>query len=158
MKLVHWPLMGGLLHLVQGGGYWAGPHPAQAFPRCTKCNSPAHPSTASVPITVLLYVRCYAVLMCPLKGKSCCWMLQRAVRLLGHRLLERRRRRLDHWTMHLILLVVEMWVNSRNGNSHSRSFSVLDVGIPVESSYANNYISICLPSFTKYTVCSFTRI
>jgi len=21
MKLVHWPLMGGLLHLVQGGGY-----------------------------------------------------------------------------------------------------------------------------------------
>ena len=32
--------MGGLLHLVQRGGDWAGP---------------AHPSTASVPITVLLY-------------------------------------------------------------------------------------------------------
>ena len=31
MKLVHWPLM---LHLVQ-------PQPAQAPPRCTKCNSPA---------------------------------------------------------------------------------------------------------------------
>jgi len=25
MKLVHWPLMGGLLHLVQRGGDWAGP-------------------------------------------------------------------------------------------------------------------------------------
>jgi len=25
MKLVHWPLMGQLLHLVQRGGDWAGP-------------------------------------------------------------------------------------------------------------------------------------
>jgi len=25
MKLVHWPLMGGLLHLVQRGGAWVGP-------------------------------------------------------------------------------------------------------------------------------------
>ena len=40
MKLVHWPLMGGLLHLVQRGGDWAGPQRAQAPPRCTKCNSP----------------------------------------------------------------------------------------------------------------------
>jgi len=32
--------MGGLLHLVQRGGDWAGPQPAQAPPRCTKCNSP----------------------------------------------------------------------------------------------------------------------
>ena len=28
MKLVHLPLMGGLLHLVQRGGDWAGPQPA----------------------------------------------------------------------------------------------------------------------------------
>ena len=28
MKLVHWPVMGGLLHLVQRGGDWAGPQPA----------------------------------------------------------------------------------------------------------------------------------
>ena len=28
--------MGGLLHLVQRGGDWAGPQPAQAPPRCTK--------------------------------------------------------------------------------------------------------------------------
>jgi len=39
MYLVHWPLMGGLLHLVQRGGDWAGPQPAQAPPYCTKCNS-----------------------------------------------------------------------------------------------------------------------
>ena len=32
--------MGGLLHLVQRGGAWVGPQPAQAPPRCTKCNSP----------------------------------------------------------------------------------------------------------------------
>ena len=40
MKLVHWPLMGGPLHLVQRaerGGGWKGPQPAQA---CAKCNSP----------------------------------------------------------------------------------------------------------------------
>ena len=29
--LVHWPLMGGLLHLVQRGGDWAGPQPGQAL-------------------------------------------------------------------------------------------------------------------------------
>ena len=39
-KLVHWLLMGGLLHLVQQGGDWVGPQPAQAPPRCTKCNRP----------------------------------------------------------------------------------------------------------------------
>ena len=32
--------MGGLLHLVQRGGNWAGPQPAQGPLRCTKCNSP----------------------------------------------------------------------------------------------------------------------
>jgi len=29
MKSVHWPLMGGLLHLVQRGGDWAGPQAAR---------------------------------------------------------------------------------------------------------------------------------
>jgi len=29
MKLVYWPLIGGLLHLVQRGGEWAGPQPAR---------------------------------------------------------------------------------------------------------------------------------
>ena len=40
IKLVHWLLIGGLLHLVQRGGDCAGPQPAQAPPRCTKCSSP----------------------------------------------------------------------------------------------------------------------
>ena len=40
MKLVHWPLISGLLHLVQYGGDWVGPQPDQSPPRCTKCNSP----------------------------------------------------------------------------------------------------------------------
>ena len=49
MKLVHWLLMGGLLRLVQWGGDWAA-RPILAVPNVT-----AHRSTASVPITVLLY-------------------------------------------------------------------------------------------------------
>ena len=40
MKLVHWPVMGELLHLVQRGGDWVGPQPDEAPPRCTKCNCP----------------------------------------------------------------------------------------------------------------------
>jgi len=40
LKLVHLPLMGGLIHLVQQETDWAGPQPDQAAPRCTKCNSP----------------------------------------------------------------------------------------------------------------------
>ena len=56
MKLVHWPLMGGLLHLVERGGDWAGPQPAQARPRC-------------VPITVLMYNGpLYCVFNVPVKG------------------------------------------------------------------------------------------
>jgi len=50
MKLVHWPLMSGLLHLVQRRVDWAGPPAHQVVPNVT-----AHPSTANVPITVLLY-------------------------------------------------------------------------------------------------------
>jgi len=32
-------VIGGLLHLVQRGGDWARPQPAQVPPCCTKCNS-----------------------------------------------------------------------------------------------------------------------
>ena len=49
-KLVHWPLMGGLLHLVheEGSGLAAAPpSPLIAVPNVT-----SHPSTASVPIAV----------------------------------------------------------------------------------------------------------
>jgi len=55
MKLVHWPMMDGLLYLVQRRRYWVGIRVGvKAPPRCTKCIT-AHQSTASVPITVLLY-------------------------------------------------------------------------------------------------------
>jgi len=33
--------MDGLLHLLQQGGAWASCGPAQAHPRCNKCNSPS---------------------------------------------------------------------------------------------------------------------
>ena len=55
-KLVHWPLMDGLLQLVQQGGAWAGCGPAQSPSRCTKCNSPAVNGQCSLPITVLLWL------------------------------------------------------------------------------------------------------
>ena len=54
MKLVHWPLMGGLLHLAhseEGTGRGRSPaRPLLAVPNVT-----AHPSTTSVPITVLMF-------------------------------------------------------------------------------------------------------
>jgi len=52
MKLVHWPLMGELLHLVQRGGL--GGAAARPVPLAVP-NVTTHTSTASVPITVLLY-------------------------------------------------------------------------------------------------------
>ena len=67
MKLIHWPLMGGLLDLVQRGGTGRGPSPPR--PLLAVPNLTAHPSTASVPITVLM---CNSPLLCcfnvPIKG------------------------------------------------------------------------------------------
>ena len=61
---VVWLLMGGLLHLVQRGGTGRGrspPRPLLALPNAT-----AHPLTAGVPITVLLYCGpLLCDLMCP---------------------------------------------------------------------------------------------
>jgi len=59
-KLVHWPLMCGLLHFVQRGGDWARLQPAQAPPVTTR------PSTANVVYQssyCCIMVRCSAVLM-----------------------------------------------------------------------------------------------
>jgi len=53
MKLVYWPLIGGLLHLVQRGGDWWGGCPPRLL--LDVPNVTTHPSTASIPITVLLY-------------------------------------------------------------------------------------------------------
>jgi len=65
MELVHWPLAGGLLHLVQQEGDWAGPQPVQRpSPLLTVPNVTVHsPSTVNVPITLFS-----AFLMYPLKG------------------------------------------------------------------------------------------
>jgi len=60
MKLVHWPSIGGLLHLAQRGRYWVRPQPAQA-PLLAVPTVTAHPSTASLSITVLL---CNGPLLC----------------------------------------------------------------------------------------------
>jgi len=64
--LVHWPLMGGLLHLIQRGGAWAGCDPAQsplAVPNVT-----AHPSTASLPTSYysMWQYNCH----CTIKGST----------------------------------------------------------------------------------------
>jgi len=50
-------LMGGLLHLVQRGGDWAGCSPSAAppSPLLAVPNVTVHPSLASVPVAVLLY-------------------------------------------------------------------------------------------------------
>jgi len=61
IKLIHWPLMRGLLHLVQRGGDWAEPQPAQAPPR--RLAVPNVTAYLSMPVH-----RCSAVLMCPFKG------------------------------------------------------------------------------------------
>jgi len=53
-KLVHWPSMGGLLHLIQRGGAWAGCVPAHSPPCCTKCNSPPI-NGQCILFTLLLY-------------------------------------------------------------------------------------------------------
>ena len=67
MKLVHWPLMGGQLYLVQRGGDWVGPQPVQSSPCCTKCYS--LPINGQCTNFILLdVVCCCAVVMCPLQG------------------------------------------------------------------------------------------
>jgi len=53
MKLVHWPMMGRLLQLVQRGD-GAGPQPAQAVSGWTKCNSRPHR-----PVCISPYYMCY---------------------------------------------------------------------------------------------------
>ena len=57
--MVHRPLMGGLLHLVQQEGEWAGPQPVQSPPVT------AHPSAASVPTSY--YSRWHYNCLCTLK-------------------------------------------------------------------------------------------
>jgi len=68
MKLVHWPLMCGLLHLVQQGGAWAVCGPTHSPPCCTKCNSPPINGQCTNHCIAIMMVSCSAVLMWRLKG------------------------------------------------------------------------------------------
>ena len=67
--------MGGMLRLVQRWEDWAGPQPAQAPSRCTKCNKqPTHQRPVYQSPCILLYsgqVRCCADLMYQLLRLSC---------------------------------------------------------------------------------------
>jgi len=73
--LVHWPLMGGLLHFVQRGGAWVGCYgnmtagccPAQFPLCCTKCNSP--PINCLYLKIILFDVALYSYL-CTVKGQT----------------------------------------------------------------------------------------
>ena len=51
--LVHWPLMGGLLHLVQQRVAWADCGATQSPSRCTKCNSPPINSQCTIFISFI---------------------------------------------------------------------------------------------------------
>jgi len=94
MKSVHWPLVGGLLHLVQRGEDWVGPQPAHAPPRCTKCRPNSPPINGSVPITVL---QCNGSLLCgfgvPVKGlnwlNSQCWITPKLILFSNYRAVNR---------------------------------------------------------------------
>ena len=72
MKLVHWPSVDGLLHLVQRGGDWA-PQRGRSPPRLL-LDVPNATACYSQPINgqftnYRIMVRCSAVLMCPLRVK-----------------------------------------------------------------------------------------
>ena len=62
--------MGGLLHLVQRWGTWAGCGPAQSPPRCIKCNSPPINDQCTNHGIAIMMVRCSAVLMWPWRVKT----------------------------------------------------------------------------------------
>ena len=71
MEFVHWPLMGGLLHLVQRGEGWAGPQFVQVPPCCAKCNSPpinGQCTNNRIVHNCCIMVRCSAVLIVAPKG------------------------------------------------------------------------------------------
>ena len=68
-----WQLMGGLLHLVQRGGDWAGPQPAHAPPRCTKRNSP-HVNGQSINHRIAVHSPLPCRFNVPIKGLNLLFM------------------------------------------------------------------------------------
>ena len=88
--LVHWPLMGGLSHLVQWGGDWAGCTPTRSLPCCAKCNSP--PINGQCTVYQHHSIRCGAIITFALYGVNiehshwciCMCLLTRFVILVHH--------------------------------------------------------------------------
>ena len=86
MKLIHWPLMGELLHLVQRGGDWAGPQPAQAPPRCTKCNSsPINGQCTNHHVTLLYNGPLLCGFNMPIKGLTRSTLIEHYLKFLYKR-------------------------------------------------------------------------
>ena len=54
--LVHWPLMGGLLHLVQRGGAWAGAAPPSPVLYCYRCPCNVYNRVATLISTLLIII------------------------------------------------------------------------------------------------------
>ena len=59
--------MGGLLHLVQQEGDWAGLQPAKAPPCCTKCNSPPINGQCTVGLPTSYYSMQHYAVFCSLR-------------------------------------------------------------------------------------------
>jgi len=76
LKLVHWPLMGGVLRLVQWEGDWAGLQPAQVPPSCTTCNSPPINGQCTNH-RIAVYWSMLCCFNVPIKGLTCLvWLAQ----------------------------------------------------------------------------------
>jgi len=75
--LVYWPVIGGLLHLVQRGGAWVSCGTAQSPPCCAQCKSPPGPSTASVPTSY------YSMRQLPFRSKGLMWLKWQVFRYCG---------------------------------------------------------------------------
>ena len=76
-ELVHWPLVGGLLLFVQRGGTRRGRSPHRPL---LPIPNTAHPSTASIPITVLSITLQFKKM--PIKGLKECKTNQLSLVLL----------------------------------------------------------------------------
>ena len=63
--------MGGLLHLVQRGGAWAGCGPTQSPPRYTKCNSPPININGQCSLPTSYYLMWHYNCLWTLKGQHC---------------------------------------------------------------------------------------
>jgi len=117
-KLVHWPLMGGLLHLVHWGGAWAGCSPTQSPPRCNICNSPLINGQCTNHRIAIIWcmVRFSAVLM---------WRIKRIKGLIST----------SQMTILLLDYRLTMYLSSR-----SSSFKTIEIQIKYRKSHKTEWV------------------